>query len=973
MTTLIRTRSFIETQFPVSKVSKESYKERMAGATQTLTGLGKWWGRKPLVLVRAALLGLLLPPSENPKRDREIFLKLMTMDEEGMWQRKKTNVPYKRVYELLTDEERDAYFRPLEPGKRPYLKRGSREEKAEMREEVQRLAFGRLSYDEQLDYCYRPENIEGPSPTAWEEINAHLGTSAGSLPELVRELGERRFGRVPRVGDAFAGGGSVPFEAARIGCDVFASDLNPVATFLNYAAINIVGGGEKVAEQIRAVQEQLYEAADRQITEWGLEHNEEGWRAEGYLYCVETQCPECGMMVPLLPSLVVGQKSKTIVKLKPDEAGRRFEIEIEQGVSSKELSQVKKMRTVSSSGLECPACGKSTPMQMIRGDRRGDNGTQYGLRLWENEDVSPRPDDTFQERLYCIRWLEEYEDKEGQIQGRSHYRSVSNADLEREQLVLRLLRERFQEWQELGFIPSRRIEPGDKTDEPIRTRGWTHWHHLFTPRQLLVHGLFRAKAAELDLDDVEVAAVLLGVGRCANFDSRLSIWDSTPSKEMVVHTFSNQALNTLVTFGSRPLIPLKRSWLLDFPTATTTGRARVTTADARNVEQNCDIWITDPPYADAVNYHELSEYFLAWYEKGMRALFPQWYTDSKRALAITGDEEGFRRDMVAAYSNLAKHMPDDGLQIVMFTHQDVAVWAELALILWAAGLRVTAAWTVATETSSTLKQGNYVQGTALMVLRKRLQDRTAFEDEVIYLIEEEVQTQLDSMRALDEDEVEPSFGDTDYQLAAYAAALRVLTQYSSVAGWDIERELAQSRDTGEPSPIERVIEQAVKIAADHLVPRGIDAFNWKILTPPERLYLKGLELEAHGEFRTGAYQELARGFGVADYERLFASKRANESRFMNATEFGTRMLGGDGFESSVVRHALMAIREARQADDAQQGRLWLREELADYWGQRKQVIAILHYLAATHNASPYWKEDGRMAGLVAAAVEHDHT
>lgn len=45
--------TFIETQFPVSKLSKESYKERMGNSSQTLTGLGKWWGRKPLVLVRA--------------------------------------------------------------------------------------------------------------------------------------------------------------------------------------------------------------------------------------------------------------------------------------------------------------------------------------------------------------------------------------------------------------------------------------------------------------------------------------------------------------------------------------------------------------------------------------------------------------------------------------------------------------------------------------------------------------------------------------------------------------------------------------------------------------------------------------------------------------------------------------------------------------------------------------------------------
>lgn len=87
------------------------------------------------------------------------------------------------------------------------------------------------------------------------------------------------------------------------------------------------------------------------------------------------------------------------------------------------------------------------------------------------------------------------------------------------------------------------------------------------------------------------------------------------------------------------------------------------------------------------------------------------------------------------------------------------------------------------------------------------------------------------------------------------------------------------------------------------------------------------------------------------------------------------MLGGSGFESSSVRQALMAIREAARSDDAQQGRNWLRGELPDYWQwqQRKRLIAILHYLAAMRHASEHWAEDGRVATLVAAAVEHDHS
>ena len=288
--TLTDTHSFIEAQFPVSKVSKESYKERKSNHSQTLTGLGKWWGRKPLVMIRAALVGLLMPPSDDPKRDREIFLKIMTMDNDGLWQRKNTNIPYKEVFDRLTEAERARYFdlNQVESGKAIHhcIDADSRKEKRKIKDTIQRLAFSRFSYDAKLDYCDRPEQIAGPSEEAWEEINAHLGTSAERLDELIQELGERQFGHTPRVGDAFCGGGSVPFEAARLGCEAFGSDLNPVAALLTWASLNIVGGGEAVAERVRDAQEEVYAAVDRQITAWGIEHNDKGL---------------AGRRIPLLP------------------------------------------------------------------------------------------------------------------------------------------------------------------------------------------------------------------------------------------------------------------------------------------------------------------------------------------------------------------------------------------------------------------------------------------------------------------------------------------------------------------------------------------------------------------------------------------------------------------------------------------------------------------------------------------------
>ncbi|RMD63491.1 MAG: DUF1156 domain-containing protein, partial [Alphaproteobacteria bacterium] len=329
----------METQFPVSKMSKESYTERKAVAGQTLTGLGKWWGRKPLVLCRATILGLLLPATDDPQMDREVFLRLMTMDDDGMLRRMKS-IPQKVIFAKLPPADRARYFKPDSTEKKAAFKKGI---KKDVKTSLARRAFLSMSYDERLKYCVRPEQINGPSESSWKVINAHLGTSASTLPELVAQLGQRRFGRVPRVGDSFCGGGSIPFEAARIGCEAYGSDLNPVAALLTWAALNIVGGGEEVAKEVQKAQREVYEAVDRQITEWGIEHREPApdtgrrWRADAYLYCTECTCPECGWRVPMAPSWVIAEKTNVIAKLIPDERSKRYDFEVMEHVSTEEL------------------------------------------------------------------------------------------------------------------------------------------------------------------------------------------------------------------------------------------------------------------------------------------------------------------------------------------------------------------------------------------------------------------------------------------------------------------------------------------------------------------------------------------------------------------------------------------------------------------------------------------------------------
>ncbi len=1084
--------SFIEVQFPVSKLSKECYKERKANAGQTLTALGSYWkGRKPLILVRAAVLGLLLPATDQPDQDRDVFLKLMLMDEGGRLKRRRRfdgkMVP--RVMELLPEK---SWSRAIERADRGFS--WKRNIDAEVREAVEVEAFHHMSLDEQLRNCLRPEELpESALSDIWKEVNAHLSTKARSLQDLVEELGIRRFRKRPHVGDPFCGGGSIPFEAARIGCDVYASDLNPIACLLTWGALNIVGGTDEARAKIADTQKAVIRAVDEEITRLGIEHDgdagdlrlladapsrwphgykvdqageiieprappytvtcpQSGWqvpmidtrqvnerhgvvldlvpdpaarcynirarsgadgetwkaskagtvvrahgelflvhnpgagevrvrvanRAKAYLYCLEVEDPSTGWRVPLAPSWVVSKNYRTVGRLVPDAAAKRFAITIEMGVDDDALEAATGTIVDGDLSFELDGRRHSTSIERLRGevrlksryrdreeearDRRRFTAclNRYGetaandLRPWEKEDIVPRPGDIFQERLYAVQWLTP--------DGRLLYSNPRDDDCAREREVEDLVHSSLVDWQEQGLIPDSRIEPGDKTDELIRTRGWTYWHHLFNPRHLLICALIRQKSPE-SLDIFTRTGFAVAFSRALTWMSRLTRWNVgyggrlgvAPSADTVKDVFYNQALNTFYNFGCRSFATLEEAFLPPTAGSALTSRCEILVTPARDVQTACDLWVTDPPYADAILYHEITEYFIAWLARSPPR--PDWIWDSRRELAIRGESASFRRSMVEAYSAMTAHMPDNGFQVVMFTHQDVGVWADLAEILWASGLQVTAGWCIATETETATRVGNYVQGTVLLVLRKRLGNEAGFMARLQRPVENAVHAKLQTMRALDHGE-DPNFGDADYQLAAYAAALEVLTRYSVIDNRPVAAEVLRERRLGEVSEVARLLHRAVRIASDFLVPEGLAREAWDELGPEERFYLKGLDLERVGEARSAAYQEMARGFGVQEYRGMLGSTAANKVRLKTAKEFGRRDLRRagsqdqaedralEGFAGGLVRHVLYGIHAAREADRLGTALDWFQANLPDYWSRQRRVIQLLDYIGA---------------------------
>jgi putative DNA methylase len=990
--------ALIESLLPVQKLSIDVYKERMASSGQTLTSLGSYWkGRKPLVLNRACVLASLLPVTTDPIKDLEIFELLMGMDEISMSKRLGLPSPEEIVRRVSISDISDFFIidpaghplpksAPFDVDKFPLTRNGQQiSPKLRWRTDIldsekHVLASKSLEFDAYRDLvaqAKRTEEVEGVvSNHIWDKVNAHLRTRANSFPELVEQLGVMRFGHRPTVADTFSGSGQIPFAAAQLGCDAYASDLNPIACMLTWGAFNIIGARASERDSLFSNQSFFVEQVKAEISKLNVEHDENGWHGKAYLYCLEVLCPSSGWRVPVLPKLSISKSKRVYAKLIPVAAQKRYEIEVVSNASIAEMKAAE-LGTYRNGNVVHIVDGVEhvNSIASIRGDYTaeidGKRVKKNRLRLWEKDDVVFREDDIFNERLYAIQWIEELpEEQPGRA--RLEFRSVTKEDLDREIKVTRYVQENLSLWQKKGWIPDTRIEPGDKTDEPIRTRGWTHWHHLFNPRQLLACHLFRK-----NLDSVNCS----GFTRVLNQSNRLCRWDGAPNQDSVKGVFDSQALNTLYTYGTRGTTtlcdlaaPSYKSFSLPVSVV-----AKVVNKAASHSDEVFDIGITDPPYGDAVKYEEILEFFIAWLRKTPPDDFSNWTWDSRRELAVKGEDHDFRISMVAAYKRMTECMPDNGIQILMFTHQDGNIWADMANIVWASGLRVTAAWYLVTETDSALREGSYVKGTILLVLRKRLGSKRTNQTDLAYELEEEVAEQIKRLTGMNDTVAADGkrakdgnlFEDADLQMAGYAAALKVLTKYSVIDGKDMAQEALRPRVSGQKSLVESLIEFATDTANKMLVPMGLDETVWHELESAERFYLKMLEQESHGLNKLDNYQNFAKAFAVRNFSALMASENANKAALKSAIDLGRSEMNqsSDLFQTPTraVLYALMDLQAGKDLDVVLKG-MEQNLKVGAFYSSRDMLVAIARFIGKKVDAMR--PEEASAARVLADGIEN---
>jgi len=300
-------------------------------------------------------------------------------------------------------------------------------------------------------------------------------------------------------------------------------------------------------------------------------------------------------------------------------------------------------------------------------------------------------------------------------------------------------------------------------------------------------------------------------------------------------------------------------------------------------------------------------------------------------------------------------MPDNGIQILMFTHQDSNIWADMANIVWASGLRVTAAWYLVTETDSALREGSYVKGTVLLVLRKRLGAKRSNQTDLAYELEEEVAEQIKRLTGMNDAVVACGkrnkdgnlFADADLQMAGYAAALKVLTKYSIIDGKDMAQEALRPRMAGQKTLVDSLINFATDVANKLLVPLGLNDSVWHDLEPAERFYLKMLEQESHGLNKLDNYQNFAKAFAVRNLSALMASEKANKAALKSAKGFGRTEMNQSSemyqTPTRAVLYALMDLQDQKDLDIVLKG---LEQNLKPgaFYSLRNMLVTIARFI-----------------------------
>jgi putative DNA methylase len=658
-----------EVDFPVAEVSRHSAREKSIRHGHPST-LHLWWARRPLAACRAMLMALLLPDPCDVKCPAKF------------------------------KEEARRLLKPM-----PNC--GATGTNKELRDALLKFIADFANWD------------NSAKPAYLECARGLVKAAHGEEP--------------PLVVDPFAGGGSIPLEALRIGCDAFASDLNPVACLILKVLLeDVPRHGPKLGKQIKG-------EAEKELAEF-YPPDPDGARPIAYLWARTVRCEAvgCGAEIPLMrsfwlckktnqrralrlvpvapvssPAKGVGPGDSAATDLNTLASGKgilRFEI-----FEPKPESEVRG-GTVTRGNATCACCNAVLPVARVRAQlatRKGGADVEFdakGNRIGGA-------------RLLAVVSLD------GSKTGRQ-YRLPTERDYRAVRQAFAALRETEASGPRgLSAVPDEPFPQGDTRAFTPSAYGVRTWGDLFTSRQkLALLTLTRMKAESSEgRTGVPLAAV---ISRCADYWSAGVVWAQTG--EFVAHTFGRQALPIVWDFAEAvPWVEASGNfegavdWVARVteirPPSSTVGQVQLADACESLVpDGSASVWFTDPPYYDAVPYADLSDFFFVWLKRTLpnhpmlrdpfnptNPLTPK-DREAVQNLASTvngrvKDKAFFEETMAKAFAKGRHVLNEAGVGSVVFAHKTTEGWEALLSSMHQGGWVITASWPVTTERPGRLR------------------------------------------------------------------------------------------------------------------------------------------------------------------------------------------------------------------------------------------------------------------------------
>jgi putative DNA methylase len=614
---------------------------------------------------------------------------------------------------------------------------------------------------------------------------------------------------VPLVVDPFAGGGSIPLEALSLGCETFASDLNPVACLMLKVLLeDIPRNGPELGKELSRVGKEIKEAAERELKKF-YPDDPDGSKPITYIWARSIKCeaPNCGAEIPLVRSFWLCRKGNRRYALRykvvyPTISSRNVPFEtkgkmpyLEFEIFEPRTDQEVPLGTVRNGRATCPVCntvisGARLQAQLKEQHGGADNSMLLAVIILKNQ--SP---------------MLEY-----RVGAERDYQIVENA---RKYLAEMIRSGSFGPDLTEGLSSIRPSPNARGVSAPTRY-GATQFKDLFLSRQRLSLMMFSKLISSTTMSQGMRRLLALALDKVVMKCNAHCRW--LPTGESLADLFGRHAIAMVWDFAESNPIGVRGTNLehifdqiqevIASIYSKVSIKGEVSAEDACSLplpDQSTNVWFTDPPYYDNIPYADLSDFFYVWMKRTLseKTFFKSELAPKEKeavwniAHIVNGVPKGpefFENSIAKACEEGRRVITDSGIGCVVFAHKTTEGWEALLSGMIDSGWLITASWPLATEmpTRVSAKDSASLATSIHLVCRPRPDDAPVGDwSNVIKELPARVGTWMERLQ-------KEGIRGADLVFACIGPALEIYSRYSKVVD-------AEDRDIplgGDPIAVE---------------------------------------------------------------------------------------------------------------------------------------------------------------------------